>query len=49
MGEQNKVDDAFKNAASIVEIELINNRIVPNSMETRGAIANYNKEDNKYE
>ena len=49
MGEQNKVEDAFKNADSIVEIELINNRIVPNSMETRGAIANYNKENNKYE
>ena len=49
MGEQNKVEDAFKNADSIVEIELINNRIIPNSMETRGAIANYNKENNKYE
>ncbi len=49
MGEQNKVEDAFKNADSIVEIELINNRIVPNSMETRGAIANYNTENNKYE
>ena len=31
-----------------MEIELINNG-VPNSMETRGAIANYNKENNKYE
>ncbi len=49
MGEQNKVEDAFKNADSIVEIDLINNRIVPNSMETRGAVANYNEENSKYE
>ncbi|MDG2000860.1 MAG: xanthine dehydrogenase family protein molybdopterin-binding subunit [Alphaproteobacteria bacterium] len=49
MGEQDKVKDAFKKADSIVEIELINNRIVPNSMETRGAVANYNKEDGRYE
>ena len=34
---------------SNVEIELVNNRIVPNSMETRGAIASYNIENNKYE
>ena len=49
MGEQDKVEDAFKKADSIVEIELINNRIVPNSMETRGAVANFNKEDGRYE
>ena len=49
MGEQDKVEDAFKKADSIVEIELINNRIVPNSMETRGAVANYNNEDGRYE
>ena len=49
MGDKTKTDDAFKNSNSIVEIELINNRIVPNSMETRGAIANYDKTKNKYE
>ena len=49
MGEKDEVENAFKNADSTVEIELINNRIVPNSMETRGAIANYNKKNDKYE
>ena len=49
MGEEEKVNKAFENADTVVEIELINNRIVPNSMETRGAIASYDKESNKYE
>ncbi|MDG2267455.1 MAG: xanthine dehydrogenase family protein molybdopterin-binding subunit [Alphaproteobacteria bacterium] len=49
MGEEEKVNKAFENADTVVEIELINNRIVPNSMETRGAIASYDKEENKYE
>ena len=49
MGEEEKVNEAFNNADTVVEIELINNRIVPNSMETRGAIASYNNKTNKYE
>jgi len=49
MGEEEKANKAFENADTVVEIELINNRIVPNSMETRGAIASYDKESNKYE
>ncbi|MDB3956016.1 xanthine dehydrogenase family protein molybdopterin-binding subunit, partial [Alphaproteobacteria bacterium] len=49
MGEEEKVDKAFEVAERVVEIELINNRIVPSSMETRGAIASYNIESNKYE
>ena len=49
MGEKEKVDEAFEVAERVVEIELINNRIVPSSMETRGAIASYNIESNKYE
>ena len=49
MGEEEKVNEAFKKADTVVEIKLINNRIVPNSMETRGAIASYNGKTNKYE
>ena len=49
MGEEEKVNEAFNSADTVVEIELINNRIVPNSMETRGAIASYNNKTNKYE
>ena len=49
MGEKEKVNKAFESADTVVEIELVNNRIVPNSMETRGAIASYNIENNKYE
>ena len=49
MGEEEKINKAFKKADTVVEIKLINNRIVPNSMETRGAIASYNGKTNKYE
>src|SRR6056297_1978314 len=43
--EENKqaVDDAIKNAAHVTTVELINNRLVPNAMEPRVAIGDYNR------
>ncbi|MFL6714575.1 MAG: xanthine dehydrogenase family protein molybdopterin-binding subunit [Sulfurifustis sp.] len=38
-GDEKKTADAFARAARIVSLDLVNNRVVPNSMETRGAIA----------
>jgi carbon-monoxide dehydrogenase large subunit len=42
-GDEAATDAAFAKAARIVSIELINNRVVVNSMETRGAIGVYSE------
>ncbi|WP_324754776.1 xanthine dehydrogenase family protein molybdopterin-binding subunit [Roseovarius sp. Pro17] len=46
--EENKqaVDDAIKSAAHVTTVELINNRLVPNAMEPRVAIGDYNRASN---
>ncbi|WP_407177993.1 xanthine dehydrogenase family protein molybdopterin-binding subunit [Bradyrhizobium sp. STM 3562] len=41
LGDENAVKDAFAKAANVVSLELTNNRLVPNAMEPRAAIANY--------
>lgn len=38
-GDQQATNDAFTCADKVVAVELVNNRVIPNSMETRGAIA----------
>lgn len=38
-GDQETTDAAFAKASQTVELELVNNRVIPTSMETRGAIA----------
>lgn len=38
-GKQEETDAALQAADKIIELELINNRVIPTSMETRGAIA----------
>jgi aerobic carbon-monoxide dehydrogenase large subunit len=40
-GDAKATDAAFANAAHLVKLELINNRVVANSMEPRNAIAEY--------
>jgi len=42
IGDQKAVDDAFSKAANVVSFELTNNRLVPNAMEPRAAVAEYN-------
>ena len=42
-GDAAKVDAAFAKAKKTVKLDLINNRIVANSMETRGAVASWDK------
>ena len=37
-GNKDDTDEAFSKAKQIVELDLVNNRVVPTSMETRGAI-----------
>ena len=41
LGNQEGTDAAFENAEHIVRVELINNRVVVNSMETRAAIGDW--------
>ena len=43
-GNAESTEKAFSNAAKIVELNLINNRVVPTSLETRGAIASFESE-----
>jgi carbon-monoxide dehydrogenase large subunit len=47
-GDKAKTDAAFAKAARTVEIELVNNRVVPNSMEPRGAIAVHDAKEGSY-
>ena len=41
IGDQGAVDEAFARAAHVTELELINNRLVPNAMEPRCLNASY--------
>jgi carbon-monoxide dehydrogenase large subunit len=41
LGDEAAVKDAFGRAANVVSLELTNNRLVPNAMEPRAAIADY--------
>lgn len=38
-GDQEKTEQAFAEAHQVAELELVNNRVIPTSMETRGSIA----------
>ena len=43
-GDAETTEKAFSKAKHVVELDLINNRVVPTSMETRGAIASVEKD-----
>ena len=38
LGESDRVDAAFENAAHLVRLSLVNNRVAPSSLEPRGAL-----------
>ena len=42
IGEEAATSEAFKRAANVVAMDIVNNRLVPNAMEPRAAIADYN-------
>lgn len=48
IGDQGQVDAAFAGAAHVTRIDLINNRLAPNPMEPRAAIASYNRAGDDY-
>lgn len=41
LGDEGKTDEAFRGAAHVVSLDLVNNRVVPNPMECRAAVAEY--------
>ena len=47
MGDQAATDAAFKKAARTVSLRLVNQRLVVNSMEPRGAICEYDAQDDR--
>jgi carbon-monoxide dehydrogenase large subunit len=48
IGDKAAVDAAFAQAAHVTRLDLVNNRLVPNAMEPRAAIANYNRATDEY-
>ena len=42
IGDQEKTDAAFANAAHVASLDIVNNRLIPNAMEPRAALADYN-------
>src|SRR5712672_2517233 len=48
LGDLAAVEAAFAKAARIVKLDLVNNRLVPNAMEPRAAIGEFNRATNEY-
>ncbi len=46
-GNKEATESALQNADKIIDLELINNRVIPTSMETRGAIADIENESGR--
>jgi len=47
-GDKAAVEAAFARAAHVTRLEFANNRLVPNAMEPRAAIASYSRHDDSY-
>ena len=48
LGDEAAVKEAFGKAANVVTLELTNNRLAPNAMEPRAAIAEYNEAEEHF-
>ena len=48
LGDEEKTNAAISSAAKVIEIELRNNRVIPNAMEPRAAVAEYDKAQDHY-
>jgi aerobic carbon-monoxide dehydrogenase large subunit len=48
IGEKDTVDAALKKAAHVTRIDIVNNRLVPNAMEPRSAIGEYDRGTGEY-
>ena len=48
IGDKAAVDAVFAGAAHIAQLDLVNNRLVPNAMEPRAAIGSYSRANDEY-
>ncbi|MBT3399727.1 MAG: xanthine dehydrogenase family protein [Rhodospirillaceae bacterium] len=48
IGEKDAVDEAFAAADHVVSIDLVNNRLIPNAMEPRAAISDFDRSTSQY-
>lgn len=48
LGDSAAVDAAFEKAAHVTSIDLVNNRLIPNAMEPRAAIGEYNAAEDSH-
>ncbi|MEO1198883.1 MAG: xanthine dehydrogenase family protein molybdopterin-binding subunit [Pseudomonadota bacterium] len=48
LGDKDKTETALAEATHVIELELINNRVVTNYLEPRGAVGSYNPETGRY-
>ena len=48
LGDEAATNDAFDKAATIVNVDIRNNRVIPNAMEPRAAVADYDTGDGRY-
>jgi carbon-monoxide dehydrogenase large subunit len=48
IGDKAVVDAAFAGAAKVVKLELLNNRLIPNAMEPRAAVGDFDKSSGDY-
>jgi len=48
LGDDSAVNKAFAQAAHVTRLEFINNRLVPNAIEPRAAVASYSRGDDSY-
>ncbi|HEX9435113.1 MAG TPA: molybdopterin cofactor-binding domain-containing protein, partial [Burkholderiales bacterium] len=48
LGDKAAVDAAFAKAAHVTKLDIVNNRLIPNAIEPRAAVASYNRSDDSY-
>src|SRR6186713_2172778 len=48
LGDAKAVDAAFSSAKHVTKLDLVNNRLVPNAIEPRAAVATYTRADDSY-
>jgi aerobic carbon-monoxide dehydrogenase large subunit len=48
LGDKAAVDAAFAKAAHVAKVDIVNNRLIPNAIEPRAAVAQYSRADDSY-
>jgi carbon-monoxide dehydrogenase large subunit len=48
LGDKAAVDAAFGNAAHVTKLDIVNNRLIPNAIEPRAAVASYQRAEDAY-